>query len=88
MFRGREMEHIDLGMNLVKQAIQDLAGVGKPDDTPKLNGRFIIVSMSPLPKHLRVLKFNSLEEIDSVDEDEEEEDFEEDSSADTEKAAS
>jgi hypothetical protein len=35
-----------------------------------------------------VLKFNSLEEIDSVDEDEEEEDFEEDSSADTEKAAS
>ena len=88
MFRGREMEHIDLGMNLVKQAIKDLAGVGKPDDTPKLNGRFIIVSMSPLPKHLRVLKFNSLEEIDSVDEDEEEEDFEEDSSADTEKAAS
>ena len=29
MFRGREMEHIDLGMNLVKQAIKDLAGVGK-----------------------------------------------------------
>jgi translation initiation factor IF-3 len=89
MFRGREMEHIDLGMNLVKQAIQDLAGVGKPDDTPKLNGRFIIVSMSPLPKHLRVLKFNSLEEIDSVDDEEDDdEDFEEDSSADTVEAAS
>ena len=28
MFRGREMEHIDLGMNLVKQAIEDLGGVG------------------------------------------------------------
>jgi hypothetical protein len=45
--------------------------------------------MSPLPKHLRVLKFNSLEEIDSVDDEEDdEEDFEEDSSADTVEAAS
>jgi translation initiation factor IF-3 len=80
MFRGREMEHVDLGMNLVKQAIQDLGGVGKPDDEPKLNGRFIIVSISPLPKHLRVLKYNSLEEIDSVEEeeDDDDDDFDED----------
>ena len=70
MFRGREMEHINLGMDLVKQAIKDLAGVGKADDTPKLNGRFIIVSMSPLPQHQRVLKFNSLDEIDIEDDDE------------------
>jgi translation initiation factor IF-3 len=76
MFRGREMEHINLGMDLVKQAIKDLAGVGKADDTPKLNGRFIIVSMSPLPQHQRVLKFNSLDEIDI--EDDEEDDSEED----------
>ena len=69
MFRGREMEHINLGMDLVKQAIKDLAGVGKADDTPKLNGRFIIVSMSPLPQHQRVLKFNSLDEIDIEDDD-------------------
>ncbi len=69
MFRGREMEHIDLGMNLVKQAIKDLEGVGKADDTPKLNGRFIIVSLSPLPQHLRVLKYNSLDEIDVEEED-------------------
>ena len=54
MFRGREMEHVDLGMDLVKQAIKDLEGVGKADDVPKLNGRFIIVSLSPLPQHLRV----------------------------------
>jgi translation initiation factor IF-3 len=40
MFRGREMEHIDLGMNLVKQAINDLSGVGKADDTPKLKWSF------------------------------------------------
>lgn len=78
MFRGREMEHINLGMDLVKQAIKDLAGVGKADDTPKLNGRFIIVSMSPLPQHQRVLKFNSLEEIDIEDEEEDDDSEEED----------
>ena len=67
MFRGREMEHIELGMDLVKQAIQDLSGVGKADDQPKLNGRFIIVTLSPLPKGQRTLKFNSLEDLDSDD---------------------
>ena len=75
MFRGREMEHVELGMDLVKQAIKDLSGVGKPDDEPKLNGRFIIVSMSPLPKNQRILKYNSLEdmETDEIDDSSEEE---------------
>lgn len=79
MFRGREMEHVNLGMDLVKQAIKDLSGVGKADDQPKLNGRFIIVSMSPLPKNQRTLKYNSLEDLeteesdDSAEEDEPEE---------------
>lgn len=75
MFRGREMEHVELGMDLVKQAIKDLSGVGKPDDEPKLNGRFIIVSMSPLPKNQRILKYNSLEdmETDETDDSSEEE---------------
>ena len=76
MFRGREMEHIDLGMNLVKQAIKDLSGVGKADDTPKLNGRFIIVSLSPIPQHQRVLKYNTLDDID-VEEEEDDDDGEE-----------
>jgi len=74
MFRGREMEHIDLGMNLVKQAIKDLSGVGKADDTPKLSGRFIIVNLSPLPKNQRVLRYNSLEEAEVEDQDDEQDD--------------
>ncbi|MDA8774934.1 translation initiation factor IF-3 [Opitutales bacterium] len=87
MFRGREMEHIDLGMNLVKQAINDLSGVGKADDTPKLNGRFIIVSLSPIPQHQRVLKYNTLDDIDVEEEDDAEEEdgeeFEEDEVAES-----
>ena len=74
MFRGREMEHIDLGMNLVRQAIKDLEGVGKPDDKPKLNGRFIMVNLSPLPQNQRVLRFNSLEEAEIEEPDDEQAD--------------
>ena len=78
MFRGREMEHIDLGMNLVRRAIKDLEGVGKPDDQPKLSGRFIMVNLSPLPENQRVLRFNSLEEVEVEEpDDEQEEDFQE-----------
>ena len=69
MFRGREMEHINLGMDLVKQAIKDLSGVGKADDQPKLNGRFIIVTLSPLPKNQRTLRFNSLEDLETEEPD-------------------
>jgi translation initiation factor IF-3 len=84
MFRGREMEHIDLGMNLVRQAIKDLEGVGKPDDQPKLNGRFIIVTLSPLPQHQRVLRFNSLEEAEIEEpDDEQSEDFQDESGEDS-----
>ena len=76
MFRGREMEHIDLGMDLVRRAIKDLEGVGKPDDEPKRNGRFIMVNLSPLPQNQRVLRFNSLEEAEIEEpDDEQSEDF-------------
>ena len=72
------MEHIDLGMNLVRRAIKDLEGVGKPDDQPKLSGRFIMVNLSPLPENQRVLRFNSLEEVEVEEpDDEQEEDFQE-----------
>jgi len=74
MFRGREMEHVDIGMDVVKRAIDDLSGVGRPDDEPKLNGRFIIVNLSPLPQNRRVLKYNSAEEAESdVDDDDDSE---------------
>ena len=74
MFRGREMEHINIGMDVVRRAINDLSGVGRPDDEPKLNGRFIIVSLSPLPQSQRVLKYNSVEEAETEVEEEDEED--------------
>ena len=79
IFRGREMEHVELGMNLVKQAIEDLSGVGKADDEPKLNGRFIIVNLSPLPQNQRTLRFNTLDDLEVEDQEDQEDHDDEDS---------
>jgi translation initiation factor IF-3 len=82
MFRGREMEHINIGMEVVRRAIKDLSGVGRPDDEPKLSGRFIMVNLSPLPSTQRVLKYNTAEEAEVEEpEDEEESINEEENSA-------
>lgn len=45
-FRGREMAHQDIGFNLLKRMIEELADVGKVDLHPKMEGRQIIMVMS------------------------------------------
>lgn len=57
-FRGREMEHTGLGMDVVKRALSDLGHVGNADSDPRFAGRRIDVIMSPLPTAKRKLKFN------------------------------
>lgn len=78
MFRGRELQHIDIGLERLREAIKDLAGVGRPDDEPKRSGRFFTVNLSPLPENQRKLKFNTEAEAEAEVEDEEEEEHEED----------
>ncbi len=68
MFRGREMEHKDLGFDVVNRAVKDLAHVANADSPPKLVGRNITLTMSPLPANKRKLKYNM-----HVGEDEDEE---------------
>jgi translation initiation factor IF-3 len=65
-FKGRELEHKDLGFETVKRALADLAHVGTPDQSARLMGRNITLTLSPLPPNKRKLKFNLRE----VDEDE------------------
>lgn len=45
-FRGREMAHQDIGMDLLKRMIEELADVGKVDLEPKMEGRQIIMVLS------------------------------------------
>jgi len=60
-FRGREMAHTEIGFDVIKRSVADLAGMGHPDADPKLIGRNIHVMLTPLPVNKRKPKF-SLEE--------------------------
>lgn len=57
-FKGRELEHKELGFETVKRALADLAHVGLPDQQPRLMGRNITLMLSPLPPNKRKWKYN------------------------------
>jgi translation initiation factor IF-3 len=61
-FRGREMAHTELGFDLMKRAVADLAGMGHPDADLKLIGRNIHVMLTPLPVNKRKPKFHEPDE--------------------------
>jgi hypothetical protein len=48
-FRGRELAQTEIGFDVIKRAITDLAGIGSPCGEPKLMGRNIHVLVTPLP---------------------------------------
>jgi len=52
-FRGREMAHTDVGFQVVERFIELVASYGQADFKPKLNGRTIVLMVSPLPKTKR-----------------------------------
>jgi translation initiation factor IF-3 len=47
-FRGREMAHKELGFELIKNVITELEDYGQADSPPKIIGRSIITTISPL----------------------------------------
>jgi len=57
MFRGREMEHTDLGFETIRRAIKDLDQMATADNEPRLAGRNISVTLSPLPASRRKRKY-------------------------------
>lgn len=67
MFRGREMEHKEIGFDTVNRAVKELEHIGQPDSPPKLVGRNITLIMTPLPENKRKLKFNLDEPEDDVE---------------------
>ena len=67
-FRGREMMHQNIGMDLIKRMRVDLAGIGVADNEPKLIGKSINMMLSPLPARKRVRKFTEDDEPASDEE--------------------
>ena len=47
-FRGREMQHTDLGYELMQRITDDTASLGKIEVKPKFEGRQIIMIIQPL----------------------------------------
>lgn len=74
-FRGRENAHKELGFELMQRVKEDLKTMAKVDIEPKLNGRQIVMMMSPLGPSQRVRKFRA--EIPEDYQDEEEDDDQE-----------
>ncbi len=49
-FRGREMAHQDLGRQLLERVANDIEGIGKVEHHPKMEGRQMIMIISPQPR--------------------------------------
>ena len=46
-FKGREMQHIELGKNLMDRIIKDVKDIGKVEVMPKFEGRQMIMIVQP-----------------------------------------
>lgn len=83
-FRGREMAHKEIGMELMQTIKKDLELMGHPEAEPKLMGKNCFMTMVPLPPGKRKRHFFSdhqlaLQEAEAEadgDEDDEDEDEE------------
>ena len=56
-FRGREMAHQEFGMQLMEKVRNDLSGMSQVEMEPKIAGRNITMTLSPLPANRRKRKF-------------------------------
>jgi translation initiation factor IF-3 len=75
-FRGREMAHKEIGMELMQTIKKDLELMGHPEAEPKLMGKNCFMTMVPLPPGKRKRHFFSdhqlaLQEVETGDEDDE-----------------
>jgi translation initiation factor IF-3 len=61
-FRGREMAHTEIGFEVINKFLSQIGPYGHPDFQPKLNGRNIVVMITPLPRNKRAKNPRKLDE--------------------------
>ena len=76
-YRGREMAHQELGMQLMGKIKQDLVQMAIVEQEPKLQGRSVLMTLAPLPKARRHRRFFSEHELLTKDDDDLDEDGDE-----------
>lgn len=47
-FRGRELSHQEIGVRLLNRLMDDVQGIAKSDSSPQLEGRQMLMLLSPL----------------------------------------
>ena len=72
-FRGREQAHKELGDELMQRVKNDLATMAQVEMEPKLMGKSINMTLSPLPANKRKRRFLSDEDAAALPEDDAEE---------------
>ena len=72
-FRGREMAHQELGMELMAKIKADLSGMANVEQEPKLMGKSVTMTLAPLPANKRKRHFSTDGELGEMPEDEEDE---------------
>jgi translation initiation factor IF-3 len=67
-FRGREMAHQEFGMQLMHKVKEDLSSMSQVEMEPKIAGRNVTMTLSPLPASRRKRRFTlkSADEADSA----------------------
>ncbi|MDQ3624027.1 MAG: translation initiation factor IF-3 [Verrucomicrobiota bacterium] len=74
-YRGREMAHQELGMQLMTKIKGDLSGMANVEQEPKLMGRNVTMTLAPLPVNKRKRHFSTDHDLAPLeDEPDEEED--------------
>ncbi|HEY3900700.1 MAG TPA: translation initiation factor IF-3 [Chthoniobacter sp.] len=76
-FRGREMAHQELGMQLMTRVKTDLINMAQVEMEPKLLGKSVTMTLAPLPANKRKRHFFSDHELPPLEDEEEEEEEEE-----------
>jgi translation initiation factor IF-3 len=75
-FRGREMAHQELGMQLMDRVKTDLATMAHVEMDPKLMGKSITMTLAPLPANKRKRHFYSEHALPPLEDEPDEEDDE------------
>ena len=66
-FRGREMAHQEFGMQLMEKVRDDLAGMSQVEMEPKIAGRNVTMTLSPLPASRRKRRFAEVSPKEGVE---------------------
>ena len=71
-FRGREMAHQELGMELMDRVKNDLTSMAHVEMEPKLLGKSVTMTLAPLPQNKRKRHFFSDHELPPLEDEPEE----------------